>query len=208
MVTLAVNDIIQVRVGCYTSDQAGINTIHYRVSNTNGDSATDGEFGVVINSGIRSLYESLLGVGAFYRGVSVQRVAPGTRNIPALTIDPIEGSVEGGLLPRQCSGLIKFRTELAGPRYRGRIYIPFPAEDSNFLEGEPGIAYIADLEDLGEFFASTHLVGDGQNGATLVPILYHRDLGTWTDIVDAIAVPSWATQRRRGAFGKQNPRPF
>ena len=46
--------------------------------------------------------------------------------------------------------------------------------------------------------------GSGGNTATLIPVIFHRGNGTTTDITLCKPRPLWATQRRRGDFGRIN----
>lgn len=209
MAEIRLGDYFRLRVVCYTSSQVGINTAHFRCTAETGVGSTDQQVADAFDAALAPRYKAAISGGARYRGCSVQRISPGIPTVPAFAIgnDGI-GTVAGGMMGTQLSGLVSARTSLAGRRYRGRVYIPFPAEDSNAATGVPEAAYIVAIDDIGDELYSVFPVVNGGNSTTNDPVVWHRGLLLGTPITGWLARPSWATQRRRGAYGRQNTTPF
>jgi hypothetical protein len=208
-IELELADIIRVRIASYTPSQVGINTAHFVVVMKAGVGATTQQVAETLDVALEARYKAVLSVGARYRGVSVQRVHPGGVTVPSATSDNDgPGAVAGDMLATQVSGIVSSRTDLAGPRYRGRVYIPFPGETDNQATGVPSAAYVTAIEDLAEELFTPFTAGAGGNTVTLDPVVFHRDTNSGTAITSFIARTVWATQRRRGAYGRMNLPPF
>jgi len=206
---LEVGALWQLRIACYTPNQVGINVINYRVDAVTGLGALDTEAVDELDNVFDGLYRDVLCAGARYRGCSLQRFRPMPRSVPvtSVTRDGV-GNVAGDLMATQVAGIISFRTAFAGPRFRGRIYLPFPSEASNFVDGLPTAGYVVSAGLIAAQIIAPHTVGVTGGTSTLIPILWHRDLNTYDDLVAVGARQLWATQRRRGSYGRLNPMPF
>lgn len=209
MATLALNDVLEARVVCYRGNQTAYNVRHYKVVGVSGTSSTTDAAATAIAGLVDTPYLPLLTDDAFFYGVGVRRILPLPASDEASDITFTAAGTAGSTpLPTQVSGVITFRTGLAGPANRGRIYTPFPDETDNQVTGIPGGTYIADLQTLANNFALPISVGTGGNTAQLVPVLFHRATGGTTAITSAQARAKWGTQRRRGAYGQPNGLPF
>lgn len=209
---IQVDDIITVRAVTYDTDQLGLNTMHYVVNATGSVVNTDQDFANNIDGLLAPLYIQVLNNIATYRGVSVQIRRAGMLFAAAFS-NGNEGPGTAGAvaLPRQCCGLVGYTTALAGVRFRGRMYIPFPATASDNGDGLPSGGYTADIFNISQLFF-------GYNGPitptgpTWLPAIIHAPgisaVPLPTPITGSFSVGKWATQRRRGSFGKQNPLPF
>lgn len=207
---LVSNDLLEMRIVCATADQVSVNVLHYQARQVTG-TVTDQEAADHVEQGVDLLYQSLLSVHATYRGVSAQRIFPLPKTVPAVAQNPLVGTHVGDLLPKQVSAVVTKQTRFAGRKYRGRIYIPFPSESANDTDSTPTAAYLATVEQLAAFLLQPiPVAGAGGGGATLTPILLHRDpvAPTFDDITTWRVNDKWGNQRRRGAYGQQNPIPF
>ena len=207
-VVMAVNDIIEVRFVCTQLDQTAINVRHYKVTATTGTSQTLGDFSDVLDPIFAPLLKALLNTNAAYYGTVVRRVSP----IPPSTIawtntGAAGGNALGDLLPRQTCGLIGLQTQFAGRAFRGRFYVPFPGEADSDANALPVAGYRGRLANLAFALTGNQLVGIA-NTATLIPVIYHRASNTTTPINASVIRTKWATQRRRGSYGRPNPPPF
>lgn len=208
-VTLAGGDICRLRVACYTANQVGINVAHFQVTSVTGTSRNDAQVADDFNTSLAPRYKTALSAQARFRGVSFQRILPLPPTFPQIvtTLDGV-GLVAGDMLATQTSGIVSAKTEFAGAKYRGRVYIPFPGEASSDVNGIPIAQYVTDIEDIGEELYTPVVLGAGGNTVTLTPCIFHRATGTATKIDGFTARQKWATQRRRGSFGQVNPTPF
>lgn len=206
---LNLGDILRLRVVCYTANQVGVNTVHYKVIAKAGAGQTDAQVAVAIDTTLEPRYKTILSVGARYRGCSIQRIAPGFPTLPATSfaLDG-PGLVLGDMLAGQVSGIISSRTNLAGPKYRGRAYIPFPGETDNAATGVPVAGYVTAIDDIADEFYTNWALGAGADTLEIEPCIWHRSDGTTTPITSYLSRNVWATQRRRGAYGRMNLPPF
>lgn len=206
---LVTGHIWQLKVYCQAADQLAVNVFHYQVTQQNGALKTDSDFAARADFVLGGLYADLLSSQAEYRGCGVQRINP----IPPTTevyanVQAQAGAVAGDLLPRQASGLISKRTGIAGRKYRGRAYIPFPSEAHNEADGTPADAYLVALLALSDVLEVPMVVGTAPNDTTLSPILWHRLSSTYDLITSMTTNDKWATQRRRGSYGRTNTPPI
>jgi len=202
------NDIYQVKLYCSLQNQLSINVLHYRCASITGDASNDAAFAARIDALFGPLYPSLLSIQARYRGAGVQRLYPQPPTVETFsTIQAADGLADEDPLPKQTCGVITKRTASAGRSYRGRAYIPFPAESANSADTTPSAGYLADLFALAAQMEDVVVVGAGLNVANMVPVIYHRIDGSTTDITDCETNDKWGTQRRRGDYGRQNPFP-
>lgn len=208
-VPLNMNDLLRLRVVCYTSSQIGVNTVHYRVSAVGGGGATDQIAVNAIDVALAPRMKACLSAQAKYRGCSLQRIRPLPVNVPVLaTVNDGPGTVIGDMNPGQVSGLISARSILAARSERARIYIPFPGEADNSLTGNPTAGYVSNIDDVGELLYKDLILGVAPNDMTLTPVIFHRTTATTSTIFSFTARTVWATQRRRGGYGRMNLVPF
>jgi len=206
---LVTGHIWQAKVYCRATDQVAINVLHYQVTAQTGTLKLDTDLAARLDAILGPLYVALLCVESEYRGVGVQRINP----IPPTTevyanIQADTGAVAGDLLPRQSAGLISKRTGLAGRKYRGRVYVPFASEAGNDATGTPANAYLVSLLALSDALEVPVVVGTAPNETTLTPILWHRLSSTFDVITECSINDKWASQRRRGSYGRTNTSPI
>jgi hypothetical protein len=223
---MAVGDAYQIRVYCYDTSltQVAINTVYYVVTVNAGTGALDVQVGALIDQNIGAGYKACLSVNAAYRGLTVQKVATiAGPVIPPLIPIPVNanagpGTVAGNTLPGQVSGLISWKSAFSGPGYRGRVYIPFPGASASDANGKMVAAYQALLGALAADFNAGGTAGVGGNTSQVKLALRtclnpSRPPGTaptyqFNQVVSFVEPLAFATQRRRGQFGRINALPF
>lgn len=206
---LDVNQIWQLRVVCYTADQIAVNTAHYRVTAVTGGGAVDSDAAVSFDTALNGVYKATISAQARYRGVSLQRVMPAPPTRPArVVVSDGVGAIAGDMMAKQVSGIISTGTELAGRSQRGRVYIPFPGEPDNQANGTPTPGYVTAVQAIANVMFSSRTLGIGGATSAVIPVLWHRGSLTWDEVTHKDAKPFWATQRRRGNYGRVNSLPF
>lgn len=206
---MAVNDVLRVRVVMNTTDQIGVNVLHYIVTAEVTGGATLGEIAAYLDGMYHNAYKTLLTDQANYRGVGVQRVRPLPTSQEAVSTGNEGSGTQGGdPLPKQIAGLLSWKTIFAGPGFRGRTYVPFPPEQQNDPDGTPSANYLVNLATLSVQIRAGGLVVGGGGSSTLAFGIYKRQQQAFNGVVDQIIRPMWATQRRRGDFGRKNVLPF
>jgi hypothetical protein len=204
--TLQVGDILRVTTACAMTNQVGFNNFTYRVSTIVGASATDQDVANTLDGVVSGLYKLVLGNNASYYGLKVQKFHPTPVTLPAVSATNTGiGLMASECLPGQVAGVYTGRTALAGPRYRCRFYAPFPGRTANDVTTNvPNATYKTALKDVADYMYAPRTVSSGLNSALLVPVIWHRATATTTDIIARQASGKWATQKRRGNWGKPN----
>lgn len=204
-----INDIYEARIICTQANQISINVRHYRVSSKAGTGATDGQIANIVSLSFHQVYKDVMASSASFRGVGVKRIRPLPASGETTTIlDLGPGSQAGDPLPLQTSGMITLKTGLAGRSFRGRVYVPFPAEVDNGATGVPTAGYLTRLDTLAARFLLTLTAGSAGNTNDLAPVVFSRKLNDVVVLTQTIGRPRWATQRPRGSYGAANIPPF
>ncbi len=219
--SLTVGAIVRCRIWVQTAaggGQASVNTLHYTVASIGGVAATDSDVAVTLDSVVHVDYKALLSSTAVYRGVQAQIL----NSIPPFLAFFAEqftianfgvGSVAGPILPPQTSGLISFSTARAGVAFRGRSYVSFPGQADDSGGGSPSASYTARLANLASDFGGGLAIAIAGRSATLVRVLLHRKNKAGITpppdpVISFVGSRLWATQRRRGYFGRLNRSPI
>lgn len=113
-----------------------------------------------------------------------------------------------GLMPTQACGLISFYTATLGKTGQGRMYVPFASPDSLSVDGTPTVGYQTDLDNLGSFLSTDIVVTVGPVTGRFAPIMYQGGAAPALFITGFKSHNAWATQRKRGAYGRTNVLPF
>lgn len=198
-----VGDIYSVKVVCrVTPVVAGsvvsLNVLHYRVSQVLGTPKNDQEIADAMDAFWGPKYIAYLVQEASYRGVLVQKIRPLPISIAfdATANQGVGTRVGGDLLPPQICGMITKQTGGAGRAKRGRVYMPFPGEDDS-TDSVPSAGFILALTTILPNYLSGITVGVAPNTTDLLPVIFHRVLGTTDDLAFAVARTYFTTQRRR-----------
>src|SRR6185295_487266 len=205
---LNVGDILEVKVFCMQGDQLGINVQHFDVVSLTGvpsleATATDMETNLSV------YYSNVLVEHARFRGITLAVVAPSPIAGVIRNAHAIDGLVSGDALPKQCAGIVSLRTATVGRTGRGRIYVPFPAEASCGADGQPLASYRTDLSIIGDYFVNDQLIDQGSGDTvTIHGSVYHRITTTSTLYAGYVIPIKFATQRKRGDYGRINTPPF
>jgi len=212
---MTVGNIYKHRVYCYFGDQVGINTRYFQVGAIAGPAVSELAFIAVQDIIFAALYKPALTDGAEYIGSDIQNITVGPPYPLQSGTSANQGNGTGGTLPMgaQVSGLISTRTAMSGPAFRGRSYIPFPSADSTDATAPafPNAAYSAQLQLIANAALGTvgYTIGGGTVSVTWV--IYHYQPAALralpTPITAAFPTGSYATQKRRGNYGRLNPSP-
>lgn len=204
----AINEIYEMRAYTLMGGQAGINVLHFRVAAFAGSGASDVQIADAWNQAIAATLKACMSSTASFRGVGVRRLKP-TLSVETFSIlNQGSGGVAGDPLPKQITGISTLRTLTPGRRGRGRIYVPFPAESQNDADQTPTAAYLVVLFNYTSVAIASLLAGINPNTNTLESIVYNRASGTGIPITSFTARDKWATQRRRGDYGRTNILPI
>ncbi len=209
MAALLQDDVIECRIVCQDADQISVNVLHYRVDNIINLGPTPVQAALFFDGIFAPLMKPLLYNVAVYYGVAVQKVWPLPRTAAGTNITNTGSGTAGASgLPKQTAGLCSKRTDLASRSGRGRFYAPFPSTSSNITGGVPTAGYITNLGVLATEIKTLEMWTVGGDSADFIPIVFNRKTHAKTDLVTCVAKNFWATQRKRGDFGRKNSLPF
>lgn len=216
---LVVGDVVRLRIwlALNTATQAAVNTVNYVVAAVGATPATDQDVANQMDFLLAPLYRPLVSALATYRGCQAQ-ILKSTPPYPAKSAIVFSnthagvGTGSADLLPTQTCGVGSFQTNLAGAKNRGRLYIAFPSVGDQTGSGVPTSGYVASALTLIQTLAAgIAVVGTGT--ATMVRVILHgKDKSGVVDAPTPVQHSTmdviWGTQRRRGAFGRQNISPI
>jgi len=213
---LIVGDLAQVRMWTLQAEQAAVNTWYYNVVALSGTPTTDQDIANYVDLQLAAQMKSMISTDASYRGIQVTLLQRPT-NPPATVFANTRvgaGTVSPPDCPRQCCGLISWVTALSGRRYRGRFYVPFPTNGFLATDGVPTAAYQTLMSGLAtDIRTITSVPNAAATGtASTVMVIHHRPGISPTPSITAVTGQSvaakFATQRRRGSYGRPNSSPI
>jgi hypothetical protein len=116
------------------------------------------------------------------------------------------GSSANPPMPQQASGIMSYYTIFAGRSKRGRMYIPFPSVGDQDTDASPIQNYADRITALGDnIMGVTAFTGISTGSANINWVIWHKATLTTDDVASHIGRKRWATQKRRGNYGKLNP---
>jgi len=208
-IRLVNGDIIEGRVYVTMGGQTSINVVHFLGSGQIGLGGTLVEACQAFNNAMVTALKPLLSSSASYRGCGMRRIAPGTPSVEEFNVTGAgAGSVTGDPLPKQTCGIISKRTDFAGPRMRGRFFVPFPGESDNDSDTTPSTTYMTRLTTLASALILGFNAGIGPDATTFDLVIYHRVGGSTNAVTAMLTREKWATQRSRGDYGRPNASPI
>lgn len=206
---LHAGDTVQFRVWTTCNDQAAVTTHHFRVGTITGlvDLA---DASLSFDSVMQTAYKSIISSQARYNGVQARLL---NQIPPFVSQDTITNAGPGLAGPvcmsRQTCGITSYYTLFAGPGNRGRTYWPFPPASGDETFGEPNDAYIEGVETLvGLMMISFVITGSGGSAPAVFCLHVKRTPASPIPITFAETRRKWATQKRRGSYGRQNTSPI
>lgn len=203
--SVKVLDIVEAISVNRTATQLGLNVRHYQLMSSSGTGPTLGDLATALETAIGAQYKAVLNLLATHQGIYVRRVAPLPISAPCWDVSLAGvGLGTGDLAPKQTCGLISWFTARGGRSGRGRTYIPFPGEVNSDANGRPLQAYIDGMSNIAAVWFSLRTIA-GPNGGTFWPVLFHKSTLSCTPLTALKVRDKWATQRRRGDFGRENP---
>lgn len=200
---------IEVTIFCDDAEQIGVNVVHYEIASITSAPTYEG-LATAFSAAVAGAYKPWLHDDAAYAGLKIRRI------LTLLSPMPWFSSTDNGLgqsgtrVPRQLAGLIRKRINAAGPKGRGRLYAPFPGGDMVTGGGvsAAGIAQLGVIEDV-LFNQGTNLtVVTGGGNVVLTPMMLARTPAPgFSPIIQTSISGEFATQKRRGFFGRPNALP-
>jgi hypothetical protein len=209
-----VNGIYRITNFCFLDNQMAMDGCDYVLT-----SATGGPLNDTLGTILLALYplwnanlKACLSTSATLVGAKLSAVWPPPRALGGIVTEGAVGTGGAGTLPGQVSGIIKNVTIVAGRAYRGRYYMPFPYAAAVDTDNTPVAGYVTKLNNFAVQFVANISAMPVATTYNFNPVIYHRKAGkaglplanSFDFIANTIGEKLWATQRRRGDFGRLN----
>jgi hypothetical protein len=214
--TPIVGDVLEIRTLCFSIDQISVNVMHWRVGNVSGAGVSLQDIAAQFDTDVNGAYKNWMPANCNYRGIGITNLT-GERTVEYhATGFTGPGTQTAKMLPTQTTGLISFKTALAGRHMRGRIFPGLPWTDWMLATSQMTAAGLIALNTIRSAIGLAKVASIGANSTTVVLTVMHRPTlarpippnSLTTDVTSAVASGLWATQRRRGEFGRTNQVPF
>lgn len=200
---LVVGDIIETKVFSKLGEQVAINVYHYRCSAFTGVSRTDQEIANSMESVGGPKYKAAMPGAALHLGTTVQIIQGGVLPVRAVSVTEAGvGARAADALAPQLAVLVRKNTGIAGRANRGRVYLPFFAEDEEDANGEVNAAGQAAATVIAAYYLNQINIAAGGSSVTLDPIIWQRTDRTYVNITSYTVRSLFATQRRRSLINK------
>jgi len=212
---LSENDVVLCQALVFNPPDSQIAVMnHYYVATTptGSGAVTTQDVATGFDNLIFSLLRALLWNTADYRGVRARTVWPIVNPMDAWVAETTNegvGSAGAVGLPSQTCGLLRRVTEVLGKKGEGRLYLPFPSQTDNQTSGKPTTGYQSKVSDFATAtVAAWAVTGPPSKQFIMVPCLFDRVAGPGPRLTSFLITADWATQRRRGAYGRANLSPI
>lgn len=203
-------DLFELSAFCYYQGQAGINVTHIACTFTDTSNLDMQDLVDDYEITLRPLYAAILPLSATFRGCTLRRIRSAKSATFYSSHTGTVGTVDEDTLPTQLAPIIKLTANVAGRRGRGRLYLPFPPVTANVL-GSVAPGYVADAQDIADAYNTVRVHNDVDTihvNHFSMAIRHANAPGstddTWDLVQTATALDKFATQRRRGRYGKPN----
>lgn len=194
-----------------TSDppQVAEAVLHYQVTAVGGSPATDQDVCDTLDAAIATQWKALMATTTSYRGVITQIIAPGVPPVYVQSTANVGPGTDGATPnPKQSSLLVSWYTNLARPANRGRTYVGFPASNTVGADGNVLAAAVTALDTLAATIQALSSIAVGGRSATIKFSIYHRATKSTTPVISRVSRGVFATQKRRGSYGRTNTPPI
>lgn len=216
MANALVGNVYKHRTFCYSGDQVGINVRYFTIAGLTGTPQPEQALLEKIDASLAAAYKPAMYNSAQYVGTDMQNIT-GSPPYPAqVKTLALEGAGTGGAatMGAQVSGIYTTRTAMTGKKFRGRSYIPFPAAALSTTTAPPDMTagYIVLLNAIIAIVTASTIVTVAGQVYTLNWVICHNPqfagAKSLTLLTGADIGVGWATQKRRGDFGRTNPFPL
>lgn len=191
----------------WQNNQVGIFGCHYKITAIVGGGTSLGGIAFGMQTAVDGILQSLMATDVSILGCKVAILDQIPYPLPGIATSTSTGALVAPTLPGQASGIITKVTEFSGRKYRGRVYVPFPAPSQNDVDNTPTDNYVSNLLLLSQqlFAQPWTITDDGGNMVTVLAYLRQKLAPhNLTPITGGNPRKEWATQKRRGDYGRTN----
>lgn len=209
--SIASGNIVQTVVVCKAPGQIAVHNLYHRAAVVVGSPVTTKEVAIAFDTDLAPLLKAVMAPYAQYYGVQSRVFFPinNERWYPSTSLTG-NGGATGNPQATQTTGLLALIGSVWGQAGIGRWYLPFPSVADDDTSASPGTTYLTNAALLGDWAVAQQTVAASGGGGSVIlqPVLIDRQTKVTNDIQTYAVRDAWATQKRRGAFGKLNKLPF
>jgi hypothetical protein len=206
-----------VRTVCSNADQIALNVFHYRVTFLTG--AAPGvllaDIAADLSNHFNAGYQLVMPPSCAYRGTGVKNITPDPTQEFVSVASAGPGVAGGTEVPQQVSYLVALRSANSGRGFRGRFYPGFVTNAHVNTSGNLNATGITQIQLLAANTPIVRTITVAGNSTTIQMIILRRQANklplpfpTYVDVETITARLAFATQRRRGDFGRTNQAPL
>jgi hypothetical protein len=202
------NDYLEIKYYTYLDNQLGENVFYGKILADGGP----GPWAPIAVANALSTWlhvqiKALIANPALYLGVSLRYWSPGSPNWATVWSKLNQGVGNAGATPcpKQCSGIFSKNTALAGQKNRGRTFVPFPATADTEPGGNPTASYLTRLTAYAQRVDNVENIGADYGIA--FGLFTWRMSASFRAITECVVRDRFATQKRRGDYGRVNAIP-
>jgi hypothetical protein len=210
-------DVLEVRTVCSNADQIAMNVLHYRVVSSAGPGpgVTCQDIAANLSNLVNAGYQVVMPASCAYRGTGVKNITPFPTQEFVSTGSAGPGVAGGTEVPQQVSYLVNFKTINSGRGFRGRIYPGFVTTVHVNSSGNMNAAGLTAIQLLASVIPISRVITAGGDSTTIQLVILRRMNGgvplpplSTADVITVNARNAYATQRRRGDYGRTNQAPI
>lgn len=207
--TLLVGDVILAKVVCKDATGGEVfNGYHYGVSSIVGAPTLE-DFAANFEAAVFANYQASMSTSCSFDGVEASIINRAMYPTPATSnVHSGAGTIADDPMPGQVSGIISWVTAFSGPLFRGRSYLGNLAVTAINAIGTPTNGALGLFAAIALNAFQFALSSSGGNSAFLTYILWHRKIAGFNIILGLNLPPKFATQKRRGNYGKNRTPPI
>jgi len=210
MADYVVGDFCEVKVFTFLDNQLGINVHYGNIMEIAPGGLAEITVANALSTWLGTKVKGCICTNAKFLGVSVRQYRVGEAFPPATVYSKLSaGFGTGGdpPCPKQASGIFRKKTLMGGKKGQGRCYVPFPAVTAVEADGNPTDEYLAAVHD---YCARCDLLENVSLDPLLVisfGLMKWRNAASFRGIIECSEVDRFATQMRRGDYGRLNAIP-
>ena len=201
---IATGDFVQISTHCFAGNQESVNTCYYLCGGVSGGGINDSQVAQLFTALVAASYKAWMPDTASFSYGACQIVSPIRRPEQVYGGSAGVGTFGDTLTPTQTSGIIQKKTNLASRRGRGRIYPGFPSANAVGLNGQMIALAFTRLTAIAAAWPTVWIPTVGGASVTLSAFVIDAAFTGGSEVTDWNPLQLWATQRRRGEFGRHN----
>lgn len=204
--TVLNGDIIRATYFNFQNNQMSMPSVYFQLFNFSGVGViTLGDVASQLETRWSTFGAPRMSTSVAFVGTKASLVSRTPKPQPGIATDTTMGALAGKSLPAQVTGLLHLATTTGGRKGRGRVYLPFPNIGENDSDNTPTAGFVTGWNFFGADILSFIIIPALSGASCLATgVLWHAETGDYSFLNAAYCKKLYATQRRRGDYGRIN----